>query len=178
MQISVYEELKNYWWLFLVSGVLSVGIGAALLFWPDKTLGVVGWLIGFWMLFFGIIRFLIALFGGKADGRWVLLFISLIGIALGIVVMKNPAETIGVIVIIAAIFWIISGLVDVFRGIQDGDLPGRGWVIFGGALAIIAGVIVVLWPEASILVLAIIAGIYFLMDGALQIVAAFKIKAA
>ncbi|MEN8234124.1 MAG: HdeD family acid-resistance protein [Actinomycetota bacterium] len=178
MQISVYEELKNYWWLFLVSGVLSVGIGAALLFWPDKTLGVVGWLIGFWMLFFGIIRFLIALFGGESEGRWILLLVGVIGIVLGIVVMKNPAETIGIIVLIAAIFWVISGLFDVFRGFKDGDLPGRGWVIFGGALAIVAGAIVLLWPAASILVLAIIAGIYFLMDGALQIVAAFKIKNA
>jgi len=92
--------------------------------------------------------------------------------------MKNPAETIGIIVLIAAIFWIISGLVDVFRGIQDGDLPGRGWVVVAGVLAVIAGAIVVIWPGASILVLAVIAGVYFLFDGVLQIVAAFKIKAA
>jgi uncharacterized membrane protein HdeD (DUF308 family) len=178
MQISAYEELKAYWWMFLLSGLLSVAIGAALLVWPGKTLGVVGWLIGFWMLFFGIIRFLVALFGGKAEGRWVLLLVGVIGVALGIVVMKNPAETIGIIVLIAAIFWIISGLVDVFRGIQDGDLPGRGWVIVAGVLAVIAGAIVVIWPGASILVLAVIAGVYFLFDGVLQIVAAFKIKAA
>ena len=123
-----YKELKAYWWLFLVSGLLSVFIGAALMFWPGKTLAVVGWFIGFWMLFFGVLRIVMALFGGKADGRWVILIVGIVGIVLGIVVMKNPAATIGLIALIAAIFWIISGIIDVFRAITDGDMPSRGWV--------------------------------------------------
>ena len=39
------------------------------------------------------------------------------------------------VVLIAAIFWVISGLIDLFRGISNGDLPARGWVIFGGVVA-------------------------------------------
>ena len=177
MQVTAREELKSFWWIFLITGVVNVGFGAVLLLWPDKTLAVVGWLIGLWMLFFGVIRFLIALFGGETDGRWALAFVGVAGIVLGIVVMKNPTETIGIIVLIVAIFWIIHGLIDVFRGIGNSELPARGWVIIGGALAAIAGTIILLWPEASILVLATIAGIFFIVDGVLQAVAAFKIKA-
>jgi uncharacterized membrane protein HdeD (DUF308 family) len=173
-----YKELKTYWWLFLVSGLLSIVIGGALVFWPGKTLSVVGWLIGFWMLFFGILRIVMALFGGKVDGRWIVLIVGIVGVALGIVVMKNPAETIGIIALIAAIFWIISGIIDVFRGITDGDMPSRGWVIFGGLAAIGAGAILLLWPAATVTVLAIIAGIFFLIDGVLQIMAGFEIKKA
>ncbi len=173
-----YKELKTYWWLFLVSGLLSIAIGGALVFWPGKTLTVVGWLIGFWMLFFGILRIVMALFGGKADGRWVILIVGIVGVALGIVVMKNPAETIGIIALIAAIFWIISGIIDVFRGITDGDMPSRGWVIVGGLAAIGAGAILLLWPAATVTVLAIIAGIFFFIDGVMQIMAGFEIKKA
>jgi len=173
-----YKEAKAYWWLFLVSGLLSILIGGALVLWPGKTLTVVGFLIGFWMLFFGIIRFLMALFGGESEGRWVLLMVGIVGIVLGIVVMKNPAETVGIIALIAAIFWIISGLVDVFRAVTDGDMPSRGWVIFGGLAAIAAGAIILLWPAASLTVLALVAGIFFLFDGVMQIVASFQIKNA
>ena len=178
MQASVYQELKSYWWLLLVSGIVSILIGAALLFWPGKTLTVVGFLIGIWMLFFGIMLFLIALFGGEADSRWLLALVGVTGIVLGIVVMRNPSETIGIIVLIAAIFWIITGLVDVFRGIGDGDMENRGWVIVGGVIAVLAGAVVLLWPAASVLVLAIIAGIYFIVDGIMQIIAGFQVKSA
>ena len=44
-----YKEAKAYWWLFLVSGLLSILIGGALVLWPGKTLTVVGFLIGFWI---------------------------------------------------------------------------------------------------------------------------------
>jgi uncharacterized membrane protein len=153
-------------------------MGGALVLWPGKTLAAVGFLIGLWMLFFGIIRFVMAVFGGEDEGRWILLIVGIVGIVLGIVVMKNPAETIGIVALIAAIFWIISGLVDVFRGITDSELPSRGWAIGGGAAAIMAGAIILLWPAASILVLAIVAGIFFIVDGVMQMIASFQIKNA
>ena len=178
MQAAVYNELKNYWWLLLISGVLSIAIGGALLAWPGKTLTVVGFLIGLWMLLAGAMRFLIALFGGDTDGRWVILIVGIAGIVLGIVVMRNPSETIGIIVLIAAIFWIITGLVDIFRGISDSGMENRGWVIFGGAIAALAGAVVLLWPAASVLVLAVIAGVFFIVDGIMQIIAGFQVKSA
>jgi len=178
MQTAVYDELKSYWWLLLISGVVSILLGGALLFWPGKTLTVVGFLIGLWMLFAGVLRFLIALFGGDTDGRWVILVVGIVGIVLGIVVMRNPSETIAIIVLIAAIFWIITGLVDVFRGISDSGMESRGWVIFGGVVAALAGAIVLLWPAASLLVLAVIAGVFFIVDGILQIIAGFRVRSA
>jgi uncharacterized membrane protein HdeD (DUF308 family) len=178
MQAAVYNELKSYWWLLLLSGILSILIGGALLLWPGKTLTVVGFLIGLWMLLAGVMRFLIALFGGDTDGRWVILVVGIVGIALGIVVMRNPTETIAIIVVIAAVFWIISGLVDIFQGISDDGMENRGWVIFGGVVAALAGAIVLLWPSASLLVLAVIAGVFFIVDGIMQIIAGFQVKSA
>ena len=57
-------------------------------------------------------------------------------------------------------------------------MPSRGWVIFGGLAAIGAGAILLLWPAATITVLAIISGIFFFVDGVMQIMASLELKKA
>ena len=140
MRIEMEETTAaDWWWLFLVTGVVSLLIGAALIWFREETLTFVGILIGLWILFFGIIRFLLALFGGESEGRLLLAVVGVLGIALGIIVMKNPTETIGIIAVIVGLFWIVFGLIDVFQGVTNSDLPGRWWTVLGGAVAAGAG---------------------------------------
>ena len=179
MRIELEETTAaDWWWLYLVTGVVSLLIGAALIWFREETLTFVGILIGLWILFFGIIRFLIALFGGESEGRFMLAVIGVLGIALGIIVMKNPTETIGIIAVIIGLFWIIFGLIDVFQGVTNSDLPGRWWTILGGAIAAAAGVLLVFWTEPTVMVLALIAGIFLVIEGIVEIIAAFQVKAA
>lgn len=179
MRIEMEETTAaDWWWLFLVTGVVSLLIGAALIWFREETLTFVGIMIGLWILFFGIIRFLLALFGGESEGRVMLAVVGVLGIALGIIVMKNPTETIGIIAIIIGLFWIVFGLIDVFQGVTNSDLPGRWWTVLGGVVAAGAGVLLVFWTEPTVLVLALIAGIFLIIEGVLEIIAAFQVKAA
>jgi len=168
----------DWWWLYLVTGVVSLLIGAALVWFREETLTFIGILIGLWILFFGIIRFLLALFGGESEGRLMLAVVGVLGIALGIIVMKNPTETIGIIAVIIGLFWIIFGLIDVFQGVTTSDMPGRWWTVVGGLVAAAAGVLLVFWTEPTVMVLALIAGILLIIEGVLEIIGAFKVKAA
>jgi Short repeat of unknown function (DUF308) len=165
-----------WWMLWLVAGVVSVLIGIALIFWREESLSFVGFLIGLWILFAGVIRFLVSLFGGEREHRWLLAIVGIVGIALGIIVMRNPTETIGVIAIIVGIFWVIFGLIDVFRGFTDTEMADRWWAVLGGIIAAGAGVLLVFWTEPTVMVLALLAGIYLIIQGALEIIAAFRIK--
>ncbi len=179
MRIEMEETTAaDWWWLFLVTGVVSLLIGAALIWFREETLTFVGIMIGLWILFFGIIRFLLAMFGGESEGRVMLAVVGVLGIALGIVVMKNPTETIGIIAVIIGLFWIVFGLIDVFQGVTNSDLPGRWWTVLGGVVAAGAGVLLVFWTEPTVLVLALIAGIFLIIEGVLEIIAAFQVKAA
>ena len=178
MRIEMEETTAaDWWWLFLVTGVVSLLIGAALIWFREETLTFVGILIGLWILFFGIIRFLLALFEGESEGRLLLAVVGVLGIALGIIVMKNPTETIGIIAVIVGLFWIVFGLVEVFQGVTNSDLPGRWWTVLGGAVAAGAGVLLVFWTEPTVMVLALIAGIFLIIEGVLEIIAAFQVKA-
>lgn len=173
----MFARLQANWWIFLVSGLVSVVIGAALLFWPDKTLSVVAWLIGLWIFFFGIIRFLVSLFGGDTDSRWPMLIVGVLGIVLGLVVMRNPTETIALIAIISGVFLIIAGLLDVWRGLTN-DFPERWWVAFGGIVSAGFGAALIFYTEITVTILAVIVGVFLLIEGVIEIIASFQIKAA
>ena len=173
----VADLVKESWWLWLVYGVIALLLGLALVFWPDKTLSVAAWLVGLSILFWGIVRLLNSIFGGEAEHRFAQGLVGVLGIALGILVMRNPIDTIGVIAIIVGIFWIIGGLLEVWRGLTK-DFEGRWWAVLAGLLAAALGAALVFWPEISVQVFAVLVGIFMLIDAVIEIVLAFRIKAA
>ena len=181
MEFDVYdtnEQAKKAWWLLLVLGVISVAIGGLLIFWPGSTITVVTMIVGFFMIVTGVVRFFVAVFDSHSQDRWLMVFAGIIGIVLGVVVMKNPEGTIKVIALIVAIFWLIAGLVDFFRGLTNPDLPDRSTRIVFGLMSALFGVVILVWPAITIGVFAILVGIYAVFFGILEIVAAFQIKNA
>lgn len=170
------QDIKKVWWLLLLLGVVSVALGALLIFWPGQTLTVVTSIFGLFMVFSGLVRFFVAVFDSESDQRWMMAVSGIIGVALGVIVMRNPESVIRVIVLITAIFWLISGMVDLFRGLTDSAMPDRGLRIGLGSLTAAFGVAILLWPEPTVLVFAIFAGVYAMFFGVLEIVAALQIK--
>ena len=179
VEFDVYgtnEEAKRSWWLLLVLGIISVGIGGLLIFWPGQTITVVTMIVGFFMIVTGVVRFFVAVFDSRSQDRWLMVFAGIAGIVLGVVVMKNPEGTIKVIALIVAIFWLIAGLVDFFRGLTNADLPDRSARIVFGLMSAVFGVVILVWPAITIGVFAILVGIYAVFFGILEIVASFQIK--
>ena len=52
--VSLRQEIKNEW-LLALSGILSVILGLALLFWPGTGILAVLWLIGIYSILFGVL---------------------------------------------------------------------------------------------------------------------------
>jgi uncharacterized membrane protein HdeD (DUF308 family) len=172
------EDIKKVWWLLLVLGIVSVALGALLIFWPGRTLTVVTAIFGLFMIFSGVVRFFVAVFDSGSEQRWLMVFSGIIGVVLGVIVMKNPEAVIHIIVLITAIFWLISGMVDLFRGLTDSALPDRAVRIGFGALSAAFGVAILLWPAPTVLVFAVFAGVYMMFFGVIEIVVALHIKNA
>lgn len=175
---EVMTELKKVWWVLLLLGVVSIGVGIALIAWPGQTLAVVTILFGSLMLVSGVVRFVQALFDPGSDHRWLLVFSAILSVVLGIVIVRNPGAVIWLIVLLTGILWIIGGMVDLFRGVADEDQPDRGVRVVFGALSAFFGVVILLWPAPTVLVFAFFAGAYSVFFGVLEIVAAFQLRKA
>jgi uncharacterized membrane protein HdeD (DUF308 family) len=53
---------------------------------------------------------------------------------------------------------------------------GRGWNIFGGIIMLIGGLVVLTWPGISLVTLAWVTGIWLIVSGIFEIIAAFRLK--
>jgi len=181
VEFDVYdtnEGAKKGWWLLLLLGIVSVIVGGLLVFWPGSTIAVVTMIVGFFMIVTGVVRFFVAVFDSHSEDRWLMVFAGIAGIVLGVVVMKNPEGTIKVIALIVALFWLIAGLVDFFRGLTNSDMPDRSARIIFGLMSAIFGIVILVWPAITIGVFAILVGIYAVFFGILEIIASFQIKNA
>jgi len=61
---------------------------------------------------------------------------------------------------------------------QHSSLPGRGWTVFTGVLSVIAGLMLLAWPSLSLLTLSLLAGLWLVMLGAVQLSLARQLRSA
>ena len=62
--------------------------------------------------------------------------------------------------------------------ISDPTLPGRGWNVFVGLISLVAGVVVLASPFDSIGTLALVVGVWLIVIGVMEVVAAVAIRRA
>jgi uncharacterized membrane protein HdeD (DUF308 family) len=111
----------------------------------------------------------------KSD-RYFLLFGGIISLVLGILLFTRPGATLSVVMLIVGLSWFITGIVTVL-GIFI-DKSSWGWKLFGGAIGIAAGLLVLQNPVASTMavpaVVAILLGIFGVLIGISALIAAFQ----
>jgi uncharacterized membrane protein HdeD (DUF308 family) len=163
------------WPAIATIGVLTVVLGGFVIAWPDTTLKVLSVLLGIQLLIFGLYR-LVRAFADDTVSKGLSGFVGVLGLIAGVVVVRNPFETVEVLAVILGVLWIVAGAIDLIGSLADDTLPERGWIAFGGVLSIAAGIIVVAWPGPTVLVLAWIAGLYLIVLGLYLIVTSLSLR--
>lgn len=110
-----------------------------------------------------------------ARAWWLGLIVGLISVAGGIVLIAYPGPTLTVVALLVGIELLIGG-VFLIVGALGQPAGSRLGGVLGGALAVIAGVIVLRHPSGSILVVALAVGLYLILAGVLRLVGAFEAR--
>jgi uncharacterized membrane protein HdeD (DUF308 family) len=180
--ISTQGPIRNYWWVLLLEGLAALAFGLFLFFQPAATLVVLTTFMGAYWLVDGIFK-VIGAFTGKSGDRswWLLLLAGLLAIIGGLVVLSQPLLSTLVtqlfFVYFLAVQAIIGGILSIFWAIRARkEISGEGWLIVGGLLAIVFGVLLFSAPLISILTLAWITAIAAVVGGIVQIFAAFRLR--
>ncbi|OBI57658.1 hypothetical protein A5705_18850 [Mycobacterium sp. E787] len=173
--------LPHLWKSTLVSGTLSLIVGAVILAWPGISILVAAVAFGVYLLITGVTQVVFAFCLHVSAGGRILLFISgAASLILAVLAFRHFGE--GYAVLLLAIWigigFIFRGVATTVSAISDPALPGRGWSIFVGVISLLAGVVVLASPFASIVTLAIVVGVWFVVIGVFEIVSSFSIRKA
>jgi uncharacterized membrane protein HdeD (DUF308 family) len=173
--------LPHLWKSTLVSGILSLILGVLVLAWPGISILVAAVWFGVYLLITGIAQVVFAFSLHVTAGSRILLFISgAAALILAVLAFRHFGQ--GYAVLLLAIWigvgFIFRGVATTVSAISDPTLPGRGWSIFIGVISLLAGIVVIASPFDSIITLALVVGIWFVVIGVFEIVSSFGIRKA
>ena len=163
----------------MLTGVLSVILGAMVLAWPGKTIIVAAIFFAAYLLVTGISQIFHAFTLHISGGGRALLFISgAASLVLAVLCFKSLTNSVLLLAIWIGIGFIFRGVATAAAAISDPDTPSRGWEIVIGIITLIAGLIVLGYPFSSLGTLTLVVGIWLIVLGVLEIIASFGIRKA
>ncbi|WP_205538914.1 HdeD family acid-resistance protein [Mycobacterium kyogaense] len=171
--------LAHLWKTALISGVLAVVLGVCVLVWPAITIVVAAIFFGAYLLISGIWQVVFAFSLHVSAGGRVLLFISgAAALILAVLCFRSLQNSILLLAIWIGIGFIFRGVATAVSAISDPTLPGRGWAIVIGVISLIAGVVMLGSPFASLATLALVVGIWLVVLGVFEVASAIGLRKA
>jgi uncharacterized membrane protein HdeD (DUF308 family) len=165
------------WQATLVLGVITLVLGLIVAFYPNATLNVIAVLLGLLLIVSGLF-YLIRVFGHDEAHRVWMGIAGLLLVVIGVVLLRHLHLTVALIGLIIGISWIVQGVVALIVSFSGDSREGRGWWIFFGIVSLIGGIVITAVPTKSVTALAVLVGIWFIVQGLFEIAGGFMIRHA
>ncbi len=171
------EGMARNWWMLLVRGFAAVLLGLAALILPGLTLDVLVAVFAAYLFVDGFFAIASAITHRSYGRWWVLLLEGILGILAGIAAFVFPGAAVLTFFYIV-IFWAIAtGVLEIISAIElRKQIQNEWWMILGGAISIIWGVIMLLYPGAAILTLLWLFGVAAIAFGVMEGILAFRLR--
>jgi uncharacterized membrane protein HdeD (DUF308 family) len=160
------------WQAMVFVGVVTVLLGLIIALHPGGSLNVLAVLLGVLLVIAGVFD-LVRVFDRSEPHRVWLGIAGLLLVVIGVVLIRHLNLTVALVGLVIGITWIVQGLAELADAFSGGPGERRGWWIFFGLISLVAGIVVVAVPTTSVTVLAVLAGIWFIVMGLVEIVGGF-----
>jgi uncharacterized membrane protein HdeD (DUF308 family) len=176
LRLSDDDVRKARRWL-MVSAILALLGGAAAIVVPAVATLTMTILIG-WILVYSGVVMAIHSWTQRAAGRtWERALQALLALVIGIYMALFPGAGALSLTLLLVIWFVISGGLQLAAARQLRGLPGAGWMLFGGVLAILLAVLIALdLPSSAAWAIGLIVGVNLIFWGTRTIVAASLLK--
>lgn len=150
------------WWLLVLVGIVSVVAGGILVAKPSHSLATLSVVFGIFVLIDGIID-VISSFGHGEENRALTAIFGLLAIVIGILLIRHPTTAVSAIGLLIGVWLVAAGAVRLLWAIASGRHVVLRILI--ALLEIVVGVIVVSDPHIGYATLAILIGIWLIVNG-------------
>lgn len=170
--------IARNWGLMLLSGLLTLAFGIAILVWPQATTLVLLVFFGILAILFGIVHIVGAIIAARKQESWVLeLFLGLAEIVIGIIVLARPGVGLAAVLVLIIVWLMAMGVMELFAAIEVE--ASTGWRVFLGILGVISlviGFVFMFNPTLGIKTVILVLGIYSICMGVFRTIFAFVIR--
>ena len=167
------RDVTGLWWLVALFGVIVAGVGIFFVVSPNETLKTFTAIAGIFLLIDGVVALLAAIFG-RGEGRGLAAIIGLVSILAGLVLIKRPFDTLVVFTLIVGIWFVIGGIARAVAAFSDRDARRGNLAV--AALDLVAGIVLLAWPDLTLSTFAVILGIVLVVRGLLLIGSGWELR--
>lgn len=159
-------------WVRIALSIASIVLGAVIVLRPTTALDILALLLGTGMVLTGVLEATGRIEEGERRWRGAL---SIGWITVGIFVLAWPGLTVRAVAVIAGVLLLVNGA----AGVGSALLKNRGWddriadAAFG-ATGLIFGVLALVWPDITLLVVAVVFGASLIMRGIVDLWSALR----
>ena len=175
---DVLGRIGESWGWVLAFSVATLILGVLVMAWPSATVKLVALLFGLQLFVGGLFSLVRAFTRGGEGSRVLLAVLGVLGILVGIFVLRHLFQTVVILVILLGVYWVLHGIIEFFVAIDQRGAPARGLNATMGILSFIAGVVVLSWPSPTLLVLVWVLGVWLVVYGLVGIAGAFIVRRA
>lgn len=171
--------LKQIWWVMLLRGILAVLFGVVTLVWPGITVSALVVVFAAYAIIDGIVL-VVQSIRDKPEGWGWWLAMGVVSVLAGLVALFWPGITALALLYVIAFYAILFGITGIVGGVRFRKVPESGWVwsVLAGVVAVLFGIVLLIFPGEGILSLIVLLGIYAILFGVLLVILAFQARSA
>jgi uncharacterized membrane protein HdeD (DUF308 family) len=163
--------LHNWPWV-LGLGVVGLIFGIVVLSNAFNSVKALAWLTGLFLLFMGIVQLLTL---RRGESRGVQAIGALIAVVGGFILLVWPGQTLTVVAFIAGLTFLFWGIVRTLSALGE-PRESRGRELAVGIALVVLGILVMVWPGATITLIGILIGLIAIAWGVAMIVGALNMR--
>jgi uncharacterized membrane protein HdeD (DUF308 family) len=162
-----YQDLDSRgWWISVLAGIALVLVGLWLITNLYESVIVLAVLVGVSLIVGGFVEAGVADDAGLGWAGWLA---GGLLVAAGVAVLVWPDITLWALAVLAGASLLVTGLLHVAWALSRRGRPDRGTHVAVGAITAVVGLVVLIWPDATLLVLGLFLGIRALVTGLVAI---------
>jgi uncharacterized membrane protein HdeD (DUF308 family) len=171
--------LSRNWWVLALRGLAAIVFGILTFVAPMATIAVLVLFWGAYALVDGAFAIFAAFKGPNPDGfPWWVLLMGVVAVLAGVYAFMAPALTAIALVYVIGIFAAIRGVAEIATAIRlRKEIDNEWMLIAAGALSLVFGLFLLLFPGAGALALIVYIGAMAIVIGVVEVMLALRLRA-
>ena len=173
------KSLQDLWWLFSLRGLALLLFGMLAVIWPGITLYVLALLFAIFLLVQGSLSIISGIRSLANNKTWFLrTVLGFVEVGIGVYLLSSDvALKVDVFVIYLGLIFLIEGIVELVEAISKNNDNGHRLLNgLAGALAVIAGLILIRYPLSAGITFTWVIGLYGIIAGSLGFVYGLSLR--